>query len=135
MPEKLRTRAKSSKFQTPSSKEAPSSKLKNQPAHRLARHVFWGFGVLRFGTSLELGLRCLVFRSAVARKLRACLKNGLLVGQATRRTEREQWFEPMGGTAFSHCCSRRFRSAGRRPGRASRPRHPCSKQALRYAPG
>src|SRR3989442_15992021 len=64
--EKLRAQATSSKFQTPSSKEAPSSKLKTRPARRLPRHLFFGFGVLRFGASLELGLWCLVFRSAVA---------------------------------------------------------------------
>jgi hypothetical protein len=51
----------SSKFQTPSSKEAPSSKLKNRPARRLPRDLFLGFGVLRIGTSLELGVWCLVF--------------------------------------------------------------------------
>ena len=48
---------------------------------------------------------------------------------ATRRKERERQFEPM-GTAFSLRCPRQFRSAGRRPGRAGRPRHPFSKQAL-----
>src|SRR5439155_17338579 len=41
---------------------------------------------------------------------------------ATRRTEWEQRFEPM-GTAFSQGCSPQFRSAGRRPERASRPRY------------
>jgi hypothetical protein len=40
--EKLRSQAKSSKFQTPSFKEAPSSKLKNRPARRLPRHLIWG---------------------------------------------------------------------------------------------
>src|SRR5881296_2223169 len=54
--EKLRAQATSSKFQAPSSKEAPSSKLKNRSARRLPRHLFFGFGVLRFGTSLELGV-------------------------------------------------------------------------------
>src|SRR5205809_783762 len=49
--EKLRAQAKSSKFQTPSSREAPSSKLKNRPACRLPQHLFWGVGVLRVGTS------------------------------------------------------------------------------------
>src|SRR5207245_1770327 len=63
--EKLRDQATSSQFQTPSSKEAPSSKLKNRPARRLPRHLFWGFGVLRFGTSLELGRWCLVFPQVV----------------------------------------------------------------------
>src|SRR6266516_1209194 len=61
---KLRAQGTSSKFQPPSSKEAPSSKLKDRAARRLPRHLFWGFGVLRFGTPLELGLWCLVFRSA-----------------------------------------------------------------------
>src|SRR5216117_1796615 len=58
--EKPRAQATSSKFQTPSSKEAPSSKLKNRAARRLPRHLFLGFVVLRFGTSLELGVgvRC-----------------------------------------------------------------------------
>src|SRR5437016_8408716 len=71
-------------------------------------------------------------------RLRACLKNRLLVAQATRlcrpatrRTERERQFEPV-GTAFSQRSSRQFRSAGRRPGRAGRPRHPFSKQALSW---
>ena len=41
---------------------------------------------------------------------------------ATRRTEWEQRFEPM-RTAFSQACSPQFRSAGRRPERASRPRY------------
>src|SRR5206468_3950741 len=59
--EKLRARATSSQFQTPSSKEAPGSKLKNRPARRLPRHLILGFGVLRFGTSLELGVWCWVF--------------------------------------------------------------------------
>jgi len=64
------------------------------------------------------------------------LKNDLLVAQATRlcrpatrRAERERQFEPM-GAAFSQRCSPQFRSAGRRPGRASRLRHLFSKQAL-----
>src|SRR5437667_9862669 len=39
--------------------QTPSSKLKNRPARRLLRDLFWAFGVLRFGTSLELGLWCL----------------------------------------------------------------------------
>src|SRR5437667_2318807 len=43
--EKLRSQATSSKFQTPTSKEAPSSKLKNGPARRLPRHSVLGFGV------------------------------------------------------------------------------------------
>jgi hypothetical protein len=43
--EERRAQATSSKFQTPSSKEAPSSKLKNRPARRLPRHLFLGFGV------------------------------------------------------------------------------------------
>src|SRR5439155_18638924 len=68
--EKLRAQATSSKFQTPSSKEAPSSKLKNRPARRLPRHLFLGFGALSFGTSLELWVWCLVFRSALAQTLR-----------------------------------------------------------------
>jgi len=71
--------------------------------------------------------------------LTACLKNGLLVAQATRlfrpatrRTERERQVEPM-GTVFSRRCSVQFRSAGRPDSEsgAGRPRHPFSKQALR----
>jgi hypothetical protein len=62
--EKLSAQATSSKFQT------PSSKLKNRPARRLPWHLLLGFGVLRIGTSLELGVWCLVFRWAVAQKLR-----------------------------------------------------------------
>ena len=41
---------------------------------------------------------------------------------ATRRTEWEQRFEPI-GTGFSQGCSPQFRSAGRLPERASRPRY------------
>src|SRR5437867_7027683 len=67
---KLSAQTTSSKFQFPSCKEAPSSKLKNRPARRWPRHLFLGFGVLRFGTSLELGVWSLVFRSAAAHKLR-----------------------------------------------------------------
>ena len=48
---------------------------------------------------------------------------------ATRRTERERQFEAM-IMAFSQRCSRQFRSAGRRPGRAGRPSTLRSKQAL-----
>jgi len=73
----------------------------------------------------------------IVNPLRACLKNSLLVAQATRlcrpatrRTEPERQFAPM-GTGFSQRCSLQFRSAGRRPGRAGRPRHPFSKQALK----
>ena len=68
--------------------------------------------------------------------LRACSRIRVPVARATglcrpatRRTERERQFEPI-GTAFSQRCSRKFRSAGRRPGRAGRPRHLFSKQAL-----
>src|SRR6266566_7285552 len=78
--EKLRAQATSSKSQTPSSKESPSSKLKNRPARRLPRHLFLWFGVLRFGTSLELGVCCLVFRSAVDQELRCPLSAPLLGG-------------------------------------------------------
>src|SRR5437667_5106212 len=51
--EKLRTQAKSSKSQTPSSKEAPSSKTDLRAV--CPGICFWGLG-LRFGTSLELGV-------------------------------------------------------------------------------
>src|SRR6266705_5267236 len=56
--------AKISKFQTPSSKEAPRSKLKNLPP--FAPASTFGVWCLRFGTSLELGVWCLVFRSEAA---------------------------------------------------------------------
>jgi len=36
---------RNTKHQTPSSKEAPSSKLKNRPARRLPGICFLGFGV------------------------------------------------------------------------------------------
>jgi|KBSSwiStaDraftv2_1062776.scaffolds.fasta_scaffold168447_2 Tol biopolymer transport system component len=52
-----------------------------------------------------------------------------LFSPATRRTEWEQRFEPM-GTAVSQIWSPQFRSAGRRPERASRPRYPSSKHAI-----
>ena len=67
---------------------------------------------------------------------RACLKNHSWVAQATRlcrpatrRTEGDQRFQSM-ETAFWQCRSPQFRSAGRRPGRASRPRHRFFRQAL-----
>jgi len=41
--EKLRAQATSSKFQTPSSKEARSTKLKDRPARYLRRHRFLVF--------------------------------------------------------------------------------------------
>src|SRR5205809_664095 len=40
-------------------------------------------------------------------------------------------FKPTGVT-FLPPCSRQIRSAGRRPGRAGRPRHPFSRPALAY---
>src|SRR5947207_1744236 len=49
---------------------------------------------------------------------------------ATRRTEWEQRFEPI-GTGFSQGCSPQFRSAGRPPERARRPRYLFLKRALR----
>ena len=61
---------------------------------------------------------------------RACVENRFEVAQATRlcrpatrRTERQQRFEPT-GAAFSQSDSPQFRSAGRRPKRASRPLYP-----------
>src|SRR5436190_23896696 len=92
--------------------------------------------------SVHIGnlLRVMLGLKPVLNALRACLENGLQVAQATRlgrpatrRTERERPFEPM-STAFSLRCPRQFRSAGRRPGRAGRPRHPFSKQALSAIP-
>ena len=74
-------------------------------------------------TILELTLEFCSRDKTAAPALRTRLKNGLLVAQATRlcrpatrRTERERQFEPI-GTAFSLLCPRQFRSAGRRPGR------------------
>src|SRR2546425_7431731 len=71
--------------------------------------------------------------------LRVRLENGFQVAQATRlcrpatrRTEREQRFEAL-RTAFSKPGSPQFRSAGRRPGRATRPRYQFSKHVLRAA--
>src|SRR5207249_6808768 len=62
-------------------------------------------------------------------KSKSVFEKSFLVAQATRlyrpatrRTEWERRFEPM-GTAFSQGCSPQFRSAGRRPERASRPRY------------
>src|SRR5437867_10723415 len=67
--------------------------------------------------------------------LSACLGIGFLVAQATRlcrpatrRTAQKPRFELI-RTAFSQRGSGQFRSAGRRPGRASRPRHPFSTHA------
>src|SRR5947207_8887070 len=48
--------ATSSKFQTPSSKEAPSSKLQNRPAPRLLLHLFLGFIVLDLELLWSLGV-------------------------------------------------------------------------------
>src|ERR1043165_4918366 len=58
----------SSKLQHPSSKEAPSSKLKNRFASRSSRRLFLAWG-LRFGNSLELGVWCLGFRHLAQRYL------------------------------------------------------------------
>src|SRR5437867_2856787 len=71
-----------------------------------------------------------VSRYSLPTFLRACLENGLLVAQATRlcrpatrRTERERQFEPI-GTAYSILCPR---SSGRRvadrSGRVARATH------------
>jgi len=67
--EKLRAQAKApnSKLQAPKKHQVPSSKTSQRAV--CPGICFGGFGVLRFGTSLELGLWCLVFRSAVAHKL------------------------------------------------------------------
>src|SRR5580765_4679736 len=91
--EKLRAQGKSSKIQTPSSKEAPgpnhqtpsskhqrSSTLQVPSSKRGQRFGVWNLGFLwcldlgiwcfDSGTSLELGFWCLVFRQAVAEKLK-----------------------------------------------------------------
>ena len=67
--------------------------------------------------------------------LTSCSENSFQVAQATRlcrpatrRTEPTQRFEVM-RMAFWQPDSAQFRSAGRRPGRASRPRHTFSKHA------
>ena len=69
--------------------------------------------------------------------LRACFGNRFRVAQAnrlcrpaTRRTEWEQCFRPI-GSAFLHAGFPQFRSAGRRPEQASRPCYPFLKHALR----
>src|SRR5438477_3109112 len=75
---KLRAQATSSKFQTPSSKETPSFKLKCRPAHRLAfvfrvwcLEFLWSPHALRAPRSMKIlfseeqGIWCLVFRSAL----------------------------------------------------------------------
>ena len=68
--------------------------------------------------------------------LRACLKNRFQPAAATCRrrpvthgTKRRRWSEAR-GTAFSPADAPWFRSAGRRPGRASRPRYPFFRHAL-----
>src|SRR5207249_2565335 len=80
--------------------------------------------------------RSIIVQVIFAISLRPCWENGFQVAQATRlcrpatrRTEWEQRFEPI-GTCFPHDCSPQFRSAGRRPERASRPRYLFLKRAL-----
>src|SRR6266542_4116804 len=70
-----------SKYQTPSFKEAPSSKLKNRAARRSPLHQVLGFGVSRLGTSLELGVCCLVLRSAERHEDVTQPSNGLLAAR------------------------------------------------------
>src|SRR5580765_5936672 len=94
-----RGQATISKFQTPSSKEAPSSKLKKRPARCLPRHLVW-VCCLRFGTSLGLELWSLVFRSAAAPKPR-CARGGESL--------------PASLTAFSQKYSSEMGSAGVSP--------------------
>ena len=72
--------------------------------------------------------------------LSACPKIRLRVAQATRlcrpatrRTERERWFETK-ETVFSQRCAPSFRLAGRQPGRASRPRYPYLAAAALFRP-
>src|SRR6266487_1849340 len=60
--EELRAQAKSSKFQTPNSKEGPSSKIKNRPARRLPRHLFLGFEMLNFSGACGFGAWCFLQR-------------------------------------------------------------------------
>src|SRR5438128_9643268 len=69
--EKLRAQAKSSKFQTPSSNETPSSKLKNRPARRSPRHLIWGlvFEIWNFSGAWGL-LLGVSLRSPLPRRLR-----------------------------------------------------------------
>jgi hypothetical protein len=54
--EKLRAQAKSSKFQTPSSKEAPSSKLKNNLRAVCSGICFWGLVLENWNFSGAWGL-------------------------------------------------------------------------------
>ena len=82
------------------------------------------------GSSLNLEV-CATLR------LRACVENRSRRAQAvrlcrpaTRRTEGPRLVQP-GRSAFSWRCSLPFRSASRRPGRASRPHHPFFDHALR----
>src|SRR5439155_16442347 len=66
--EKPRAQATSSKFQTPKKHQAPSSKT--DPRAVCPGIICFWVQCLRFGTSLELGVWCLMFRSAAAQKLR-----------------------------------------------------------------
>src|SRR6266704_3873270 len=74
--EKLRAQATSSKFQTPTSTETPSSKLKTD-LRAVCPASILGVWSLRIGSSLELGIWCLVFRPVAAKKLRLpCARAG-----------------------------------------------------------
>ena len=66
--EKLRAQAKSSKSQTPSSKEAPGSKLNKTDRRAFCPAFAFGVCCLRFGTSMAPGVLCLVFRSTAAER-------------------------------------------------------------------
>src|SRR6266581_1001667 len=68
-------------IKTPNTREAPGSKFQARSSKRGPRFGAWNLGFLwclelgfwcfDAGTSLELGVWCLVFRSAVAQKLRS----------------------------------------------------------------
>ena len=68
------------------------------------------------GLPIKVARCCRAARIRVAQATRLCRP-------ATRRTEREDRFKPV-RTASKKTDTPQFRSAGRRPGRASRPRHP-----------
>src|SRR5213594_4090610 len=55
----MQSRNRRNKLPIPNSKLRRSSKLKNDLRAVLSRRLFLGFGVLTFGTSLELGVWCL----------------------------------------------------------------------------
>ena len=98
----LRAPARSSQFQTPSSKQAPSSKLKKRPARRCPGICVFGVWCLILGTSLELGVWSLGF----------CLVPHF-INTATFAT-RDFW--PRRGASDAHTLQGSVRSEQRRRG-------------------